>query len=294
MGLTDDERWLSPLPLAHVGGLMVVLRSTLMATTAVLSPPPFDERATAAQLRDGGITIASLVPTQLQRLLDAGATPGPALRRVLLGGGPMPRALLERARAAGFPVCPSYGLTQACSTVTVAEPGDLETAGRPLPGVGVAITGEGEIVVSGGTVNALGSLRTGDLGHIDAQGRLVVTGRKGDVMISGGENVAPAEVEAVLAEHPDVAEAAVFARPHALWGEAITALVVPREGAAPRPGRAARALPRAARAASRCRRRSSSWTSCRGPSRARSAARTCASRGAALGRGTSTRNVRRL
>src|SRR5215207_3648998 len=198
MGLGEEERWLSPLPLAHVGGLMVVLRSALMGTTAVLSPPPFDEHATAAQLREGGITTASLVPTQLQRLLDAGATPGPSLRRILLGGGPMPRALLARARGAGFPVCPSYGLTQACSS---------------------------------GTVSAIGSLRTGDLGHLDARGRLVVTGRKGDVIISGGENVAPAEVEAVLAEHPDVAEAAVFARPHALWGEAITALVVARDGA---------------------------------------------------------------
>ena len=233
MGLGGDERWLCPLPLAHVGGLMVVLRSAIMATTAVLAPPPFDEHAIAERLRDGGITTASLVPTQLQRLLDAGATPGPELRRVLLGGGPMPRALLARAAAAGFPVCPSYGLTQACSTVTVAEPGDLESAGRPLPGVGVAISGDGEIVVSGGTVNALGSLRTCDLGRIDSSGRLVVTGRKGDVIISGGENVAPVEVEAVLAEHPDVAEAAVFARPHALWGEAVTALVVLRAGARP-------------------------------------------------------------
>ena len=231
MRLTDDERWLSPLPLSHVGGLMVPLRSTLMATTAVLAPPPFDEHASAAQLRDGGITIASLVPTQLQRLLDAGARPGPRLRRVLLGGGPMPRGLLARARAAGFPVCPSYGLTQACSTVTVAEPGDLETAGRALPGVGVALTDDGEIVVSGATVNALGSLRTGDLGRIDEQGRLVVTGRKGDVIITGGENVSPAEVESALAEHPDVADSAVFARPHPLWGEAITALVVARDGA---------------------------------------------------------------
>jgi o-succinylbenzoate---CoA ligase len=236
MALGDDERWLVPLPLAHVGGLMVVLRSVLMATTAVIAPPPFDEQAVAAQLRDGGITIVSLVPTQLQRLLDAGVTPGPSLRRVLLGGGPMPRVLLERARAAGFPVCPSYGLTQACSTVTVGEPGDVETAGRALPGVGVAITAEGEIVVSGRTVNALGSLRTGDLGHLDAEGRLVVTGRKGDVMISGGENVAPAEVEAALAEHPDVAEAAVLARPHPIWGEAIVALVVPRAGAEPTQG----------------------------------------------------------
>jgi o-succinylbenzoate---CoA ligase len=231
LGLTDDERWLSPLPLSHVGGLMVVLRSALMATTAVLAPPPFDVHATAALLRDGGITIASLVPAQLQRLLDAGAAPGPQLRRVLLGGGPMPRALLARARAAGFPVCPSYGLTQACSTVTVGEPGDLETAGRPLPGVGVAISEAGEIIVSGGTVNALGSLRTGDLGRLDDQGRLVVTGRRGDVIITGGENVAPTEVEAVLAEHPGVGEAAVFARPHPLWGEAITALVVARDGA---------------------------------------------------------------
>src|SRR5215208_4590413 len=231
MRLTDDERWLSPLPLSHVGGLMVLLRSTLMATTAVLAPPPFDEHASAAQLRDGGITIASLVPTQLQRLLDAGARPGPRLRRVLLGGGPMPPALLARARAVGFPVCPSYGLTQACSTVTVAEPGDLETAGRALPGVGVAVTDDGEIVVSGATVNALGSLRTGDLGRIDERGRLVVTGRKGDVIITGGENVSPAEVESALAEHPDVADSAVFARPHPLWGEAITALVVARDGA---------------------------------------------------------------
>ncbi len=145
----------------------------------------------------------------------------------------MPRALLQRARAAGFPVCPSYGLTQACSTVCVAEPGDLETTGRALPGVGVAIAEDGEIIVSGATVNALGGVRTGDLGRLDERGRLIVTGRKGDVIITGGENVAPAEVEAVLAEHPGVAEAAVFARPHPIWGEAIVALVVPRDGAAP-------------------------------------------------------------
>src|SRR3954469_5710850 len=188
MGLGDDERWLCPLPLSHVGGLMAVLRSALMGTTAVLAPPPFDEHAAARQLHDGGITIASLVPTQLQRLLDAGAEPGPTLRRVLLGGGPMPGALLRRAGAAGFPVCPSYGLTQACSTVTVGEPGDLETAGRPIPGVGVAIAAGGEIVVSGATVNSVGGVRTGDLGRLHDDGRLIVTGRKGDVIITGGEN----------------------------------------------------------------------------------------------------------
>ncbi|HYI17640.1 MAG TPA: AMP-binding protein [Solirubrobacteraceae bacterium] len=233
MGLGDDERWLCPLPLAHVGGLMVFMRSAIMATTAVLAAPPFDAEAVARTLRDDDITIVSLVPAQLQKLLDAGATPGPRLRRVLLGGGAVPPVLLERARAAGFPVCPSYGLTQACSTVTVAEPGDMESAGRPLKGVGVAIAEDGEILVSGATVNALGSLRTGDLGRIDEQGRLVVTGRKSDVIITGGENVSPAEVEGVLLEHPGVSEAAVFARPHPLWGDAVTAWVVPVPEAAP-------------------------------------------------------------
>jgi o-succinylbenzoate---CoA ligase len=231
LGLGDDERWLCPLPLSHVGGLMCVLRSAIMATTVVLAPPPFDEHAVAAQLRDDGITVASLVPAQLQRLLDAGATPGPALRRILLGGGPIARELLERARDAGFPVSASYGLTQACSTVTVAEPGDVETAGRAIPGVGVAVAEDGEILVSGPTVTSLGALRTGDLGRLTPDGRLVVAGRKGEIVITGGENVAPAEVEAVLAQHPGVAEAAVFGRPHPLWGEAVAALVVPKPGA---------------------------------------------------------------
>lgn len=230
MGLGDDERWLCPLPLSHVGGLMVVLRSALMATTAVLAPPPFDPVAVGERMREGEITIASLVPTQLQRLLDAEVPKPPALRRILLGGGPMPHSLLARARAAGYPVSPSYGLTQACSTVTIAEPGDLETHGKPLPGVGIAIAGDGEILISGATVNTLGSLRTGDLGRIGPDGRLTVIGRKGDVIITGGENVVPMEVEAVLAEHPGVAESAVFARPHPLWGEAVTALVVAKPG----------------------------------------------------------------
>jgi O-succinylbenzoic acid--CoA ligase len=235
LGLGDGERWLCPLPLSHVGGLMVLLRSVVMATTAVLAPPPFDEDEIGRWLRDGEITVASLVPTQLQRLLDAGHTPGPALRRVLLGGGPMPAALLARARDAGWPVSPSYGMTQACSTICIAEPGDLHTAGRPLPGMAVTIAADGEILVSGPSVASLGSVRTGDLGRLDEEGRLTVLGRKSDLIITGGENVAPAEVEAVLAEHAGVAEAVVFARPDPRWGEAITALVVPRPGQRPDP-----------------------------------------------------------
>ena len=201
---------------------MVLLRSAIYATTAVLGPADTEN-----------VTIASLVPTQLARLLDAGATP--PRRAVLLGGAPADPLLLRRAKAAGWPVAPTYGLTQACSQVTVGEIGDTETSGRALPGLRVTIAGDGEILVDGPTVAGGGTLRTGDLGQLDDRGRLIVVGRKSDTIVTGGENVAPAEVEAVLLAHPAVADAGVFARPHAEWGEAVTARVVLRPGTAASP-----------------------------------------------------------
>src|SRR5690349_953765 len=215
LGHSRSERWLCPLPLSHVGGLMVLLRSVIAGTTAVLDA-----------WRDD-ITIASLVPTQLSRLLDAGTPPPASLRVVMLGGAPADPTLLTRARDAGWPVAPTYGLTQACSAVTVADPGDVETSGAPLPGMRVSIAPDGEILVSGPSVAGGGVLRTGDLGRLSG-GRLVVVGRKSDTIVTGGENVAPAEVEAVLLEHPSVAEAGVFGRPDPEWGEAVTACVVVR------------------------------------------------------------------
>ena len=215
LGHSRSERWLCPLPLSHVGGLMVLLRSLIAGTTAVLGA-----------WRDD-ITIASLVPTQLARLLEAGTPAPPSLRVVMLGGAPADPTLLARARDAGWPVAPSYGLTQACSAVTVAEPGDVESSGAPLPGLRVSIAPDGEILVEGPTVAGAGVLRTGDLGRLSG-GRLIVVGRKSDTIVSGGENVAPTEVEAVLLEHPAVAEAGVFGRPDPEWGEAVTAFVVTR------------------------------------------------------------------
>jgi o-succinylbenzoate---CoA ligase len=215
LGHSRSERWLCPLPLSHVGGLMVLLRSVIAGTTAVLD-----------SWRDD-ITIASLVPTQLSRLLEAGTPPPASLRVVMLGGAPADPTLLTRARDAGWPVAPTYGLTQACSAVTVADPGDTETSGAPLPGMRVSIAADGEILVSGPTVAGGGVLRTGDLGRLSG-GRLVVVGRKSDTIVTGGENVAPTEVEAVLLEHPAVVEAGVVGRPDPEWGEAVTAFVVAR------------------------------------------------------------------
>jgi O-succinylbenzoic acid--CoA ligase len=237
LGSDPDERWLCVMPLAHVGGLLMLVRAAATAATVVLEPPPFDAERVARALREDDITLASLVPTMLARVLEAGGRPGPRLRRVLLGGGPMPPGLVRRAVEAGFPISQTYGLTEACSTVTVAEPGDLETAGRPLPGLGVSIAPDGEIFVNGPTVvGEWETLRTGDVGRLDDEGRLTVIGRKSDTIVTGGENVAPAEVEAVLEEHPQVTEAGVFGRPDPLWGEAVTARVVPSGELAPTAG----------------------------------------------------------
>jgi O-succinylbenzoic acid--CoA ligase len=213
LGIADDERWLCPLPLSHVGGLMVLLRSAVYATTAVIGPADTES-----------VTLASLVPTQLARLLEARAQP--PSRAVLLGGAPADPTLLSRAKDAGWPVAPSYGLTQTCSAATIGEIGDIETSGRPIPGVAVTIAPDQEIVVDVGGR----TIRTGDLGRLDDRGRLTVMGRKTDTIVTGGENVAPIEVETVLREHPAVADAGVFARPHREWGEAVTARVVLRPG----------------------------------------------------------------
>ncbi|MDW5596753.1 o-succinylbenzoate--CoA ligase [Conexibacter stalactiti] len=237
LGLDRDERWLCTLPLSHVGGLSILLRSAIYGTTVVLHER-FDAARAAAALADAAqpVTLVSLVATTLQRVLDAGLADPPALRCALIGGGPLAPALAARAAAAGIAAAQTYGMTEACSQVTTSLPGEPQTAGRALAGTEVALTGEGEIVVRGETVEraalaADGWLHTGDLGALDDSGRLTVTGRKADTIVSGGENVAPQEVEAVLLAHPAVADAGVYGRPDPEWGEAVHAVVVVREPA---------------------------------------------------------------
>jgi O-succinylbenzoic acid--CoA ligase len=228
LGFDPDERWLCPMPLAHVGGLSIALRSAIYATTVILHDR-FDTEAALAALMDPAqaVTLVSLVPTMLARLLDAGLRDPPTLRWALLGGGPIAPALLRAAAAAGVSVAPSYGMTEACSQIA--------TNGLPLLGIELRIADDGEILVRGanvarGALSDDGWLHTGDLGALDRRGRLTISGRKADTIVSGGENVAPAEVEAVLLEHRAVADAAVFGIPDAEWGEAVMASVVLRAG----------------------------------------------------------------
>lgn len=249
LGADPGERWLCTLPVCHVGGLSILVRSVIFATTAVVHER-FDTQRALHALMEQEITLVSVVATTLGRLLDAGLARPPRLRCALAGGGPVPEALLERAADAGVPVCQTYGLTEACSQVSTAPPATLASAGpagaaaigagRPLFCTRVRIADDGEVLVAGPTVapGALaddGWLHTGDLGRLDSEGNLHLIGRKADTIISGGENVAPAEVEAVLEAHPQVAEAAVVGRSDPRWGEAVTAIVVPREGAQPDP-----------------------------------------------------------
>ncbi|HXV36318.1 MAG TPA: o-succinylbenzoate--CoA ligase, partial [Myxococcota bacterium] len=258
LGLAPADRWLVCMPLYHVGGFSILLRCTLFGSSAILHER-FDAERVDRALDEDGVTLVSLVPTMLARVLDArGARRAPrGLRCVLLGGGPAPRELVDRARSRGFPVATSYGLTEASSQVATQHPTLARSRGcgglRPLVGTEIAIVDgsreplhgrAGEIIVRGPTLmsgyqkrpaetaRALqdGWLYTGDVGAIDATGALEVFERRRDLIISGGENVYPAEVERVLAEHPAVAEAAVAARADDEFGQRAIAWVVAKRG----------------------------------------------------------------
>ncbi|MCU0482807.1 MAG: alpha/beta fold hydrolase [Chloroflexi bacterium] len=248
--------WLLCLGLDHVAGLGVAWRA-IGAGVPLTIVAPFDPAAVLAALTDapGPPSHLSLVPVQLARLLDVAAAsargavpPGrrggvpPGLRAVALGGAPIPADLVARALAGGWPVIPTYGLTEGGSGVTAlaADEAALHpgSAGRPLPGVRVRVSATGadgvgaiEVrtpAVFGGYLGrpaetaaaftADGWLRTGDLGRLDGDGRLSVVDRREDLIVCGGENVYPAEVEEVLVAQPAIIEAGVVARPDPTWG----------------------------------------------------------------------------
>ncbi len=238
LGVAPMDRWLCCLPLHHVAGFSILTRSALYGTGVVMHDG-FDVDRVAASLAEDGVTLVSLVATQLIRLLEADVdlrTPG----AIVMGGGPVPFEAIEEATGRGATVIQVYGMTETTSQVTLLETADAErkagSAGRALLGAEVT-TQEGEILVRGpvvapGSVAEDGWLHTGDLGTIDSEGYLWVDGRKDDLIVTGGENVMPERVEDVIKEHPDVADAAVVGRPDPEWQEAVTAIVVMRPGAA--------------------------------------------------------------
>jgi O-succinylbenzoic acid--CoA ligase len=236
IGVDPADRWLCCVPLSHIAGLGIVMRSVIYGTAAVVHDG-FEVDRVAASLQSDGITVVSVVATMLTRLLEAGADlSGP--RAILVGGGPVPEERLEEALAKGATVVQTYGMTETCSQVTTLAPADarrkIGSAGRPLLTTHLRIE-DGEILVQGPTIapgcaDGDGWLHTGDLGHIDEEGFLYVRDRIDDLIVSGGENVVPAEVEEVLLRHPEVADAAVVGREDPEWQQAVTAVVVLENG----------------------------------------------------------------
>ena len=237
LDVDEDDRWLCCLPTHHVAGLGVLGRAWLRDAPLVVHPA-FDTDAVAGVAERRRASLVLLVPTMLRRLLDAGVDLT-AFRQVLVGGGPLPPALGGAARAAGVAVTTTYGLSETW--------GGVAYDGRALEGVELALGEQDEILVRGGMV--MGGyrfqpeltaevitpddwLRTGDVGRF-ADGRLEVIERLSEVVITGGVNVSPTEVEHVLIEHPSVADVCVAGAPDAEWGERVTAYVVPASASAP-------------------------------------------------------------
>lgn len=254
VGVLPDDLWLSCLPLYHVGGLAVIWRSCLYGTAVDLHPK-FDLMAVNDSLNHKPISLISLVPTMLARLLESRQTWPETLRLALIGGAAAAPDLLARALAAGLPVATTYGLTEAASQVATMRPEDVRrkpgSVGRSLLFTTVRIVAAdgrdlppdeiGEIVVSGPTVMAgyVGedaltdhTFHTGDMGYVDADGDLWVVQRRSDLIVTGGENVYPAEVEAVLKSHTAVEAACVVGLPDVEWGQVVAAAVVVKEGTA--------------------------------------------------------------
>ncbi|TQQ79861.1 o-succinylbenzoate--CoA ligase [Halonotius terrestris] len=254
LGVDPDDRWLLTLSLYHVGGIAPIFRSTLYGTAVVLRSE-FEPGRAADDIDRYDVTVVSVVPTMLKRMLDRRGTLSDSLRVVLLGGAPAPGSLLRRCENYSIPVHPTYGMTETASQVATARPQaafeNPSAVGAPLLWTDLTIVDDGgsveqgetgEIVVAGPTVtpgyygDRVGDdedpfceygLRTGDAGYRTDDGALVVCNRIDDRIHSGGETIDPGEIVDVLREQHGIDDAAVVGLPDEEWGERVAALVVP-------------------------------------------------------------------
>ncbi len=237
--LYPGDLWLNCLPLYHIGGQSILWRCA-RAAASVLLHDGFAADLVAADLAALPVTHISLVPAMLARLLDLGAKPPASLRVALIGGAALSPTLYDRAVATGWPLYPSYGMSETAAQFATFDPADGAwhegLVGRTMPGHDIRLDAGGRLQVrgpqvmrsylDGSGIDADGWLTTGDLGRIDAAGRLTILGRADDMLISGGRNVHPQEIESCLAACPGVLDVAVTGRPDPVWGDLIVALVV--------------------------------------------------------------------
>lgn len=233
LGHTPNDCWLACLPLHHVGGLAILFRSLFLQITVHVLPH-FDASVVGQLLETGKISFVSLVPQMLERVAQT-RKPGPfapQLRCILLGGAPCPATLLEQAQQQHWPVSVTWGMSEAASQIATCFPGHIGALGDCGPSLAFAR------VHTQGTPQAPMALEvqgpsimhahyvTRDEGYVDARGHIHVTGRQGDLIISGGENIVPHEIESVLRAHPKIQDAAVFGLPDPKWGQRPVAILV--------------------------------------------------------------------
>jgi fatty-acyl-CoA synthase len=259
--LTSADRVLTTLPMFHVGGMNIQTTPALHAGASVTLHAKFDPAATLEAIERERITLAVLVPAQLSALMELPRWQSAdlsSLRMITTGSTIVSEAFVRKASERGVPVIQVYGSTETCPIAAYVRAGDAlrkaGSAGAPALHCEVKVAGDdgaelppgrdGEILVRGPNVAtgywnapgetaqafAKGWYRSGDLGHFDAEGHLYVVARKKDMIISGGENIYPAEVETVLLECPAIEEACVVGRPEERWGEAVVAAVVLKPG----------------------------------------------------------------
>ncbi len=243
--LTDSsDIWLCCLPLFHIGGLSIPLRCVEAAATLLLHDH-FDAQQVCDDLKRYDVTHLSLTPAMLAKLLDQAPdfTLPDSLRVALIGGASLSRQLYERATTAGWPLVPTYGMTENCSQIATLYPPSAQwqpgLVGKPLDHTEIDIDADsGAIRIRGdgvmtGYLQADGKFaphpaeawfETGDLGAIDDNGNLIVYGRSDETLISGGENIHPAQIESQLLKHPDITEIAVIGKPDPVWGDIVVAV----------------------------------------------------------------------
>ena len=248
LALTPDDRWGLCLSIGHIGGLSLVLRAVMNGSSVRLWPA-FDEDEVARAVLAGQVTHLAVVPIMLRRLLTRLPTEVPeTLRCVLVGGAASSPALLDDAWRAGLPVAATWGMTETASQVATASPELARrfpgTVGRPLAGVEVRAGPGNVLAVRGPTLASVviagpghpaeplgadrdGWFTTNDIGRIDDNGLVWIESRKDAIIVSGGLNVSPREVEHVIETLPGVARAVVFGVPSEEWGEVVAAAVEP-------------------------------------------------------------------
>ncbi len=241
LGWHDDDRWLACMPFARVGGLSILTRCLAARRTVVLEDG-FDVAGFPALLTAQRVTLVSLVPTMLARVLDAHPDwrPPACLRAIVVGGAAASGGLLRRAEARGLPIVLTYGATETCSQIVATPYASRHAparygAGQPLPSAALRVV-EGRIEVRGpmlmagywgGPALLPGAwFDTGDTGSLDDDGCLHVHARRTDLIVTGGEKVYPAEVERELERCPGIAEAAVLGLPDETWGQTVAMLLV--------------------------------------------------------------------